>query len=127
MWFNIDLDGEAELLAEQKERYVWYQLTQEHIMAKTVNRIFDREHLRDIYNERDVDFEILDSEVVPTGFHHSAHYFVFKELSSGRIYECSVSVDNRFGDIFANLNNEHSCCEVEPVEVRIIKYKPVTK
>ena len=97
-------------------------------MAKTVTRLFDKQLLKEIMWEDVEDFEILEDEITDTSRWSIHHYMVFKELSSGKCYGVSYSrgaTESQDEQPFEYEGPQIECDEVEPVEIKIIKFKPV--
>jgi len=74
------------------------------------------------------DFELVENEMTDTSRWAIHHTMTFKELSSGKFYEVSYRVgateyqDERAFEFEPDMVE---CYEVEPVEVKTIKFKPV--
>lgn len=97
-------------------------------MAKTVTRLFDKELLKQIMWDDAEDYEVLEDEITDTSRWSVHHYMVFKELSSGKCYGVGYSrgaTECQDEQPFEYEGDEITCEEVEPVEVKVIHFKPV--
>jgi len=98
-------------------------------MAKSVTRNFDEDLIKDIVWDDHDEYEVIENDMVDKS-RWSVHYeVVFKELATGKFYSVGYSRGateyQDEGCEFDVRNGTVECQEVEPVEVKIIKFKPV--
>lgn len=121
MWMTVE-EAAAELAAAIDK------LVLEKIMAKNVTRIFEREALLEILADDNEFFEVLEDEVVDTSRWSEHHSLVFKELATGKCYEVDYScgkTENQDESPWEHDGDKIFVTEVEPVEVKTIKFRPV--
>jgi len=95
-------------------------------MGKNVTRIFDIYEVDTALDNTNENLEVLEDRIESKTRWGTAHYVVLKELDSGKCYGASYEESADGGDrIYAMQNGELKLTELEPVEVKTIKFRPV--
>jgi hypothetical protein len=114
--------------AEELRRAIDNQVVKDLTMSKNVTRMFEREALLDILADDNEFFEVLEDEVVDTSRWSEHHELIFKELATGKCYSADYScgkTEYQDESPWEHDGDMIEVVEVEPVEVKTIKFRPV--
>jgi len=92
------------------------------------SKLFPKEELQLVIWDDSETLEVIKDEITDTGRWTIHHYLVFKDIETGKFYLTYYSVgatEQQDESPFEYEDDEISCVEVEPVEVKVISYKKV--